>query len=293
MPRVVALKDRVMALRPARALSHFTNVGGSVLSGGMSYQALFAIFAALYMGFSVFGIALRERPELLETIIEQINLFVPGLVGSDGLVQLGELLAARTLDWTSIIAGGALLWVALNWFTGTRRSLRIIFELEVKQYRNPVLLKLRDLVLAVSFFLAIIVSAALTLFSSNIANLVLGWMGLSAENWLFGSLGVMARYGAVYIFDVVLLIAMHRFLAEVVVPRWHLLRGCAWGAAALLVLKVLGSTLLGGATSNPLLASFAVLVGLLLWFNFVCRTLLLTAAWIAVGEDKKLGLPEA
>ena len=49
------------------------------------------------------------------------------------------LLAARPFDWTRVIAAVSLVWVALNWFTGTRRSIRIIFGLDVKQYRNAVL----------------------------------------------------------------------------------------------------------------------------------------------------------
>lgn len=291
--RAVRLKDWFMALRPVRAYSHFTNIGGVVMSGGMSYQALFAIFAALYVGFSVFGIALRGRPELLDSLVDQINLFVPGLIGKHGVVQLDELFQTHVLDWTSLIAGASLLWVALNWFTGTRRSIRIIFGLEVKQYRNAVLLKLRDFMLALGFFLALVVSAALTVFSSNIANLILGWFGLSPENWLFGTFGIIARYLAVLVFDVALIYAMHRYLAEIRVPRWHLVQGSLLGGVALLILKLLGTVLLGGASNNPLLASFAVFIGLLLWFNFICRALLLTAAWIAVGEDSKLGLPDS
>ena len=291
--RAVRLKDWFMALRPVRAYSHFTNIGGVVMSGGMSYQALFAIFAALYVGFSVFGIALRGRPELLDSLVDQINLFVPGLIGKHGVVQLDELFQTHVLDWTSLVAGASLLWVALNWFTGTRRSIRIIFGLEVKQYRNAVLLKLRDFMLALGFFLALVISAALTVFSSNIANLILGWLGLSPENWLFGTFGIIARYLAVLVFDVALIYAMHRYLAEIRVPRWHLVQGSLLGGVALLILKLLGTVLLGGASSNPLLASFAVFIGLLLWFNFICRALLLTAAWIAVGEDSKLGLPDS
>jgi len=55
---------------------------------------------------------------------------------------------------------------------------------------------------------------------------------------------------------------------------------------------VLGASLLRGGTSNPLLDSFALFIGVLLWFNFVCRVLLLTAAWIATGVDRSLGLPQ-
>lgn len=286
--------ERVQLTRPWRTFSHFTNVGGNVLTAGMSYQALFAVFAALWVGFGVFGIWLRERTDLLESIVTQINTFIPGLLsepGKPGAVSLDVLLGARVLDWTSIVAGASLLWVALNWFTGTRRSIRIIFGLEVKQYRNALLLKLRDLSLAVAFFLAILVSASLTVLSSNVADSLLSWLGVDSDSWFFGTMGSILRYGAMYAFDVLVLIAMHRFLAEVRVPRWSLLRGCALGGLGLLGLKILGAALLGGASSNALLATFAVFIGLLLWFNFICRVLLLTAAWISVGQHPSFGLP--
>lgn len=283
----------VQRSRPWRTYSHFVDVGGTVLSGGMSYQALFAVFAGLWVGFGIFGIVLRGHDELLDSLVEQINTFVPGLVGPNGVVQLQTLLGARVLDWTSVVAGVTLLWIALNWFTGTRRSIRIIFGLEVKQYRNPVLLKLRDFALAVAFLLAVIVSAALTVLTSNFASALYSWVGADPDSWLFSGLGTLASHGLVFAFDLLLLLAIHRYLAEVRVPRLALITGCALGALVLLGLKVLGTALLGGASSNPLLASFAVFVGLLLWFNFVCRTLLLTSCWIATGLDPELGRPEA
>lgn len=281
----------VQQTRPWRAFSHFTDVGGSVLTAGMSYQALFAVVAALWVGFGVLGIALSSRPELLNALIEQINISVPGLIGPEGLVKPDELLKSRALTWTQVIASISLLWVMLNWFTGTRRSIRIIFGLDVRKYRNAVLLKLRDFMLAVLFGIALLVSASLTVLSSNITDAIFDWFGWSRGTWLFGTMGTIARDAAMYVFDVLVLMAMHRYLAEVRVPRLKLLIGCALGGAGLLVLKVLGASLLGGASSNQLLASFAVLIGVLLWFNLICRVLLLTAAWIATGVDRSIGLP--
>lgn len=285
----------VLRSRPWRTVSHFTNVGGSVLSSGMSYQALFAVFAGLVVGFGVLGIVLKTHPDLLAVLVEQINLFVPGLLGYDehSAVNVDSLLRTRALQWTSIVAAVSLLWVSINWFTGTRRSIRLIFGLEVKQYRNAALLKVRDLVLALVFFLAVIASAVLTIVSSNLSELVLGWLGVSEDNWFFGGLGLLARYGAMYVLDVLILIAIHRYLAEVRVGWWNLVTGCMLGGAALFGLKLLGTTLLSGAGSNAAVATFAIFVGLLLWFNFVCRAVLLTSSWIATGLDPELGAPGA
>ena len=279
--------------RPYRTFSRFTDVGGSMLSGGMSYQALFAVFAGLLVGFGSLSYFLRSHPELVETLVEQINVFVPGLLGDDQApVPVQTLLEARAIDWTSLVAGISLIWVAINWFTGTRRSIRIIFGLEVKEYRNAALLKALDLLLALGFFVAIVISAALTIISSNLTDLLLSWAGVDSGNWFFGGLGMLVRYGAMYVFDVLMLVAIHRYLAEVRIGWWNLVTGCMLGGAALFGLKMLGTALLGGATSNPLLAPFAIFVGLLLWFNFICRTLLLTSSWIATGLDPTLGLPE-
>lgn len=257
----------------------------------MSYQALFAVFAGLWVGFGAFGVWLTSRPDLLHSLIEQINTFVPGLIGEDGLVKSSVLLEARVFDWMSAIAAASLLWVVMNWFTGTRRAIRIIFGLDVKQYRNAMLLKLRDFSLAIVFGLMILVSAALTVLSSNVTDVLFDALGWDSKNWLLGSMGQLVRYAALFVFDVISLMAMHRILAEVRVPKMNLIWGCSVGGVALLGLKILGTALLGGASSNPLLASFAVLIGLLIWFNFICRVLLLTAAWIATGLDHSLGLP--
>lgn len=281
--------------RPWRAYSHFTDVGGSVLSAGMSYQAVFAVFAALWVGFGALGTWLNGRPELLDSLVAQINLIIPGLLGDHGLapVSLDVLLDSRSFSWTGAIAAVSLLWVTVSWFTGTRRSIRIIFGLEVKQYRNAALLKLRDLLLALLFLVALVTSAALTVASTNFTNRLVSWFGGGEDNWLLGGLGLTARYGALFLFDVVLLLAIHWLLAEIRTPGWSLVRGCALGGAVMFGLKLLGTTLLGSTPSNPLLASFAVMVGLLIWFNLICRTLLLTASWVATGQDQTLGLPNS
>lgn len=279
--------------RAWRTVSRFTQVGGGVLAAGMSYQALFAVFAGLWLVFSGLGIWLRNRPELLDTLVNQINVLVPGLIGNgpDSLVSVPSLVNAPAVSIGSAIAGVSLAFIAVLWFTGTRRAIRIIFELEVKDYRNWFLLKLRDVVLAVCFMLAILVSAGLTVVSSNLFDTLIDWIGWDHDSWIVGGLGTFARYAAVYVFDALVLMAIFRFLAEIRVPRTHLITGCAIGAGASFLLKIAGAALLDGATSNPLLASFAVFVGLLLWFNFLCRALLLTACWIATGEDPELGQP--
>ena len=86
-----------------------------------------------------------------------------------------------------------------------------------------------------------------------------------------------------FVLDVAVLAALYRVLAGVPIPARPLWQGAMLGAFALGVLKALAGGLLTLTSSNPLLASFAVIVGLLIWFNLVCQVILIGAAWVVVS----------
>jgi membrane protein len=50
---IPALVQKVMKLKPVRVFLHYASNGGPLMAAGMSYQALFAVFAALWAGFSI------------------------------------------------------------------------------------------------------------------------------------------------------------------------------------------------------------------------------------------------
>ena len=54
------------------------------------------------------------------------------------------------------------------------------------------------------------------------------------------------------------------------------------------MLQQLSGLFVGGARSNPLLASFAALIALLLWFNLSSQVVLISSAYVLTGvEDEK------
>lgn len=279
------LKAWVLATRVYRTIDRFSDVGGNIMSGGMAYQALFAAFAALWVGFGIFGIVMRDRPQLQAATVEYLNTLVPGLIGdssTSGAVDLSLLLSTRTLDWTSVVAALALLWVAITWFSGTRRAIRLIFKLP-RAYSTAVRMKLRDAGLAIGFGLAILLSAALSVVGTQFVSGLFVRFGVTQPAWLLTGMSNVSALIAMVIFDTLFLMAIVRVLAGIRVHRINLIIGSLLGGIALGVIKVLGSVLLGGATNNPLLASFAVLIGMLIWFNLIARIVLLSAGWIAAG----------
>src|SRR5690606_423834 len=123
--------------------------------------------------------------------------------------------------------------------------------------------------------------AALSVLSSELLDTVLGWVGMADAP----EASLAARIGSILLMfavDTLVLAGLYRVLAGVPIPIRHLAVGSLIGAFALGVLKVLGTTLLGGASNNPLIASFAVIAGLLIWFTLVCQVVLIAACWVFV-----------
>ncbi|MFB2586922.1 YihY/virulence factor BrkB family protein [Herbiconiux liukaitaii] len=274
----------VMELKPVRVFLRFGGSGGEIMASGMSFQAVFAIFAGIWVGFSIFGIVLAGNPALLDSIVAQLGSAIPGLIGEEGAIDPSALTEARIFGWTGAIALVGLILTAIGWLASTRDSIRRLFGLQPPTTLF-LLLKVKDLGLAIAFGLAIVLSSTVSLLSNQGLSLVFTLFGIDTRSpfalfvaWLLG-------VAVVFVFDTLVLAGAFRVLSGVKIPRRRLLAGAAIGGAALGVLKILGAQLLGGATSNPLLASFAVIIGIMIFLNLVCRVILIAATWIAVGMD--------
>lgn len=282
--RVTILAKWVKALRPYRVYMNFSYSDGNLRAAGMGYQALFAIFAAIWVAFSVAGIWLTSNPEVLEALTILINRAVPGLIATEtqpGAIQLSQLEGATSFGWTGVIAAVGLIWTAIGWLYYTRQAVRAVFGL-TRDTTNYVLQKVRDLGLALMFGVVLLISAVLTIFSTEALTLLLTLLGLE-DTYLTNLVTRISGLFVSVLLNIVTLGAMFRVLARVAVPWRNLFFGTLLGSATLAGLSTLAGLFLGSATRNPLLATFAVFIGLLIWFNFVSRVILLAASWIAVG----------
>jgi membrane protein len=273
----------VKALKPYRVYINFSHSDGNLRAAGMGFQALFAIFAAIWLVFSVAGIWLVGNEQLLKAIGDLINRAIPGLIGPDGVIKPQDLTTTTTtFGWTGVIAAISLLWTAISWLYYTRQAVRAVFGLS-RDTTNYVLQKVRDLGLAIAFGFVLILSGALMIVSTEAATFVLGLLGLSHDTFwssaIYQTLGVVISL----LLNIVVLGTMFRVLSRVAIPWRNLFFGSLLGAAALGALSFLGGLLLGTANKNPLLATFAVFVGLLVWFNLTSRVMLLSGSWIAIG----------
>lgn len=282
---VVRAIARVQRLRPIRVLISYAERRGPLLAAGLSYQALFAAFASIWVGFSIAGLIIQGDVSLQNALFGILSTSVPGLIqdeSGEGVIDPAILLESTVLGWTGAIALVGLFATALGWLASGRDAVRAMFGIGAQQ-ANLLLLKLKDLGLAVAFGAALLLSAVLSVASTAALTTVLDWAGLDEHSTPSVLLARGTGLFIVFVLDTAVLGAFYRIVSGIAIPTRRLLGGSLLGAAALGVLKALGSALLGGATSNPLLASFAVIIGLLIWFNFICQVVLIAASWIAVG----------
>jgi len=277
----------VQSLKPVRVFQHYSRLRGPILASGLAFQWLFAVFAGLWVAFSIAGLVISGNTVAQDAIVTALNNAIPGLIDQgdgSGAIKASTLLSAGVFGWTGAIALVGLLYSALGWLGSARDAVRTMFELP-SPAANFAVLKARDLALGGGLGVVLLVSAVLSVAGTSATGFLLGLVGIPAKSVAATVVSRIVTLGVMFVLDAVVLAALYRLLAAIRIPRRRLLAGAVLGALGLGVLKTLGSALLGGATNNPLIASLAVLAGLLLFFNLVCQVILIAASWIATGLE--------
>lgn len=277
-----AIVAKIMALRIVRTFMHYASEGGALLAAGMTYQAVFALFAAIWVAFSVLGFVIASDAGVQEEIFKAINSAVPGVVGETGLIKPSALTESSGLTWTAAIALVGLLLTAVGFLASMRDAIRRIFDMP-PLVAPIVVQKLKDLGLALGFGAVVLLSAALSVVSTAALGFAFELVGIDRESLFAVIVGRTIGYLIVFAIDLATLAAAFRILSAIKIPPKRLFAGAAIGAAALGVLKAAVTLgLVGGTGANPLLAGFAIL-GLMIFLNFACQAMLISASWISVG----------
>lgn len=280
----VALRRRIV-----RALLLFHDRNGSILADAITYRALFSVFAGVLLGFSVAALWLSGNETAWNAIISAVDAALPGLIaqdGKDGIIDPNSIHAPAGLSIAGIISLGGLIWSAL----GAIRSLRIAMRTmagtlddEVASWR----VILRNLSLALMIGVAFLGSAALTFAGRSLVRGFAGAIGLPEDSrGVYWAVRVVSLL-VVFALNLVLIAAAFRVLSGVRAPARSLWGGAAIGAAALLVLQELSGLFVRGATANPLLASFASLLALLIWLTLSAQVVLVTSAIIVTDAQER------
>jgi len=280
-PLVARVTAWVLRRTLVRAFLRYSERRGPQLADSVTYRALFSIFAAVLLGFSIAAMWLAGNPAALRSLADAVNSAVPGLVGTggDGLIDLSDIEAPAGLTIAGVISLVGLIGAAIGAIGSLRMAVRTIADTSGEDVFFLWVL-LRNLGLAVAIAVLLVLSAAATFVGSLSVTTVLSWLGI-AEDSAAAQVGTRAvGVLVVFVLDALVVLLMFWTMSGIRAPRRALLVGAALGGAGLTVLQELSGLFVGGASSNPLLASFASIVALLLWVNLSAQVLLIAASVI-------------
>ncbi|MBS1675359.1 MAG: YihY/virulence factor BrkB family protein [Actinobacteria bacterium] len=285
----------VLRLRVARAWLLYSEKHGPALADGITYRALFSVFAAVLLGFSLAALWLAGDARAMAALVAAVDAVVPGLIGDEGLVRPDAITVPAGLTLAGAFSLIGLIGAAL----GAIGSLRIALRTLAGKIVDDVLwiwVILRNLALAAGIGVAFALSAAATIAGSFGVDWLASWLGAQHSTTTAIAERILALL-IVFGLDTALVAGLFAVLSGVRAPRGTLWAGSALGGLGLLALQQLSAVVVGGATANPLLASFAALVALLLWLNLSAQVVLIASAWIITGvedaEDRSSGHPRS
>jgi membrane protein len=268
--------------KPVRAVLLYVENRGPALADGITYRALFSVFAAVLLGFSLAGLWLAGNPVAMQALVDAVDAAVPGLMD---IVDLSEVTAPAGLTIAGIVSAVSLVLAGL----GAIGSLRIAFQVLAGERHDEaswLRTNATNLLLAVALAGMLVVSAAVTFAAAASIGTVSAAIGLPGESPAVDAVVRVVSVLVVFALDTVVVALAFALLAPVRAGARSLWSGAALGGLGLTVLQQLSGLFVGAAASNPLLATFSALIALLLWFNLSAQVLLLAAAYILTGVEE-------
>ena len=272
--------------RPVRAFLLYSERRGPMLADSVTYRALFSVFAAVLLGFSIAALWLAGNPDAWDAIIAAVQSVVPGLIGEGGVVNPDDLREPISLSITGAISTIALIGSALGAVGSLRTAVRVLAGTSHADILF-IWVMLRNLLLAVGVAVLFVAAAAVTFAGRLGITWISGMLGIAEDSPIATWSIRIVSLVVVLALDTALIAGVFRMLSGLRPSGRSLWIGSFIGGVGLLVLQELSGLFIGGATSNPLLASFASLLALLIWLNLSTQVILIACAYIVTSEEER------
>ncbi|WP_449280769.1 YihY/virulence factor BrkB family protein [Leucobacter sp.] len=273
MRRLVA---RALQLRLVRSYLRYSEHRGPMLADSITYRALFSVFAAVLLGFSLAALWLAGNPDAMRALTDALNAAVPGLTD---VVDPSKIEAPAGFTIVGAISLLGLVGAAISAIGSLRTALRVLAD-ELHDDGFFLWVLLRNLLVAAAFGGLLVLAALLSVAGSFGIATVASWLGLGSGGGVADALTRAFGIAVVLVIDTLAVALVFRLLSGVAAPARALWGGAVLGGIGLTVLQELSGLFVRGATSNPLLATFAALIALLLWFNLSAQVILLASSYI-------------
>lgn len=272
---------------PGRTLTRFGKRRGNVLAGGIAYYALFSIFPALAVGFTVFGYIVGGSVQLQQDLVDYVNDAFGGAQivsmeppGPDNaaIISISSLTSTAALSITAIVGLLLLLWAGLGWLSAMSAGIQVMFDIAAAG--NMVKKKSFDLVMLIVFGIALLISVAGSIIVASASEWAADAIGLGSSAWASWSTTFVTLL-VILAVDTAIFLLLFKIGARIPLPVSELWFAALVGGIGMGLLKYFAQFVFNMASGNEFLKTFAVVIGLLLWMNFAGRVVLLAASWAA------------
>jgi membrane protein len=275
---------RLNTNRAMRAFQHYTRQHGPLLSAGIGFNMFFSVTGLLTTGFAIAGIVLGGNPVLEDAVIGSVASAAPGLLqvnGGEGLVDPQTLLNPSGLGWTALIAAAVTIFTSLGWIASVREGLRGVMNADPLM-RNGLLQKLIDAGTLVLLGVILIISAGASLIFGTAADWFIDLLKL--DEAVAAPIASTVKIVVPLLLNCATAAVLFRIAGGLKLGRRAFLEGVVLAGVGTTVLQFFSTELLARSGNNPVLASFAIIIGLLIWFNLVSQVYLVSASWSAIRE---------
>lgn len=272
-----------------RAYDRNSEVLGGQLAASVTYFGFLSFFPLLALAFSLVGYVTAIYPSAQDGVTQAVESAFPSLVGSgDGQIDIQSVIDAKA--GAGLIGLLGLAYAGLGWLDALRDSLRRVFGTDDVNL-GLVKKKLVDLLVLVLLGASLLGSLVISSLATAVTTYVLDLVGLADSLPATVVLRILSVSLALAV-DVVIFAILLSRLSGADLPWRQVRSGAVLGAVGFEVLKLLGTFLIARTTSNPLYATFGVVVGLLVWINLVTKLLVFAGAWTATQPYSLLPAPE-
>jgi membrane protein len=272
-----------------RAQERYQDSKGDFYAAGITYFTIFALFPLLMVGFAIGGFVLASRPELLAEIEDKIKSTVSGEFAEQLVGLMESAIESRTS--VGVIGLAAAAWAGLGWMANLREALTQMWGLMRHERPGFVRAKLSDLFAMTGFFIAMVVTIAMTVLgSSDLMKHVLEWLGLQNVPGVDLGLRVASLVVSVVITWLLFTWIIARLPRESVSFR-SAMRAGLMAAVAFEIFKQVGSIYLRTVVTGPAGATFGPVLGMMVFAYITARLILFATAWAATSTENLTEAP--
>ncbi|MFI0353788.1 YihY/virulence factor BrkB family protein [Actinomadura sp. 9N407] len=258
-----------------RAYRRYQDSRGNRLAASITCYAFLAFFPLVALAYALLGYLVGISEQARAFFVEAVYSLLPGMAEQ---LEVDAIVQSKTAAGLIGLAG--LVLAGLGWVQAMRESLRDVFGKEPQPEGNFLILRFWDGAALVLLGVLLVLGMAVTTITNTASHTVLSWLGWDDVTGAGTVLRLLSLTMAIASNTLIFLVLYSR-LSGTRAPWRTIYQGALIGAVGFEALKQLATLLLSSTTKNPVYASFAVVVGLMVWINIVSRFLLIVAAWTA------------